>query len=603
MRSGAPMRTKEISPSFFPPSASRDRRSTRLSTAAFDGAHARTLWPDKTARRMISTTTLVLPVPGGPWIQHTGAAPHSAARTASACASSNEDGSGPPPPSAMGRTSSGGRSSNPNSRIGFPLPLPFVAFTNASATSGEVEKCPGTNAATPPISSSSISSSLISFSSAAVSAGGHRAEAKSARTMSAEGGFVRLVGTFRNVLSAAICLSYVVASGTRTRRTRRPPSVRSRLIRAAFLSVSPSDLLSVGFFVAPSFFAAEASSRVSTPFAGSISEITASASLRDQGASSTSQLTETKPESSSPPSQSSTRTAATRSPTAKALGGSAPPPSTRRFSSLPPFTGLGRAEVSRKPSIIAPARPTIVPSGTSRSTADADASSFASDCDIAAAAAASASLSASSAAVATSTYRAMSPWSALLDRRRHPPSSSKPARSPFGGSLFARGFGFGFGFGFGVVGETFSPPFFSRELLDPSREPLRLCFRLRPSPLFDSFRSDISEEAPDARSLVDDSPRRSPFVRAAAPRTASGAATAAPSSEAPGWPDSRSPRAPARTTSPRRDAIDSEAWRAPAHTAPARSARAGRNARGAPRATHPTGAARVTRWALATHSG
>mmetsp|Transcript_1126 Transcript_1126/g.4730 ORF Transcript_1126/g.4730 Transcript_1126/m.4730 type:complete len:555 (+) Transcript_1126:1652-3316(+) len=438
MRSGAPMRTKEISPSFFPPSASRDRRSTRLSTAAFDGAHARTLWPDKTARRMISTTTLVLPVPGGPWIQHTGAAPHSAARTASACASSNEDGSGPPPPSAMGRTSSGGRSSNPSSRIGFPPPLPFVAFTNASVTSGEVEKCPGTNAATPPISSPPISSSLISFSSAAASAGGHRAAAKSARTMSAEGGFVRLVGTFRNVLSAAICLSYVVASGTRTRRTRRPPSVCSRLIRAAFLSVSPSDLLSVGF-VAPSFFAAEASSRVSTPFAGSISEITASASLRDQGASSTSQLTETKPESSSPPSQSSTRTAATRSPTAKALGGSAPPPSTRRFSSLPPFTGLGRAEVSRKPSIIAPARPTIVPSGTSRSTADADASSFASDCDIAAAAAASASLSASSAAVATSTYRAMSPWSALLDRRRHPPSSSKPARSPFGGSLFARG--------------------------------------------------------------------------------------------------------------------------------------------------------------------
>ena len=431
------MRTKEISPSFFPPSASRDRRSTRLSTAALDGAHARTLWPDKTARRMISTTTLVLPVPGGPWIQHTGAAPHSAARTASACASSNEDGSGPPPPSARGRTSSGGRSSKPNSRIGFPLPLPFVAFTNASATSGEVEKCPGTNAATPPISS--ISASSISFSSAAVSAGGHRAEAKSARTMSAEGGFVRLVGTFRNVLSAAICLSYVVASGTRTRRTRRPPSVRSRLFRAAFFSVSPSDLLSVGFFDAPSFFAAEASSRVSTPFAGSISEITASASLRDQCASSKSQLNETKPESSSPPSQSSTRTAATRSPTAKALGGSAPPPSTRRFSSLPPFTGLGRAEVSRRPSIIAPARPTIVPSGTSRSTADADASSFASDCDIAAAAEASASLSASSAAVATSTYRAMSPWSALFDRRRHPPSSSKPARSPSGGSLFARG--------------------------------------------------------------------------------------------------------------------------------------------------------------------
>ena len=104
MRSGAPTRTKETD---APSRSASARRSTRLSTAALDGAHARTREPEATARRMISRTTLVLPVPGGPWIQHTGAAPQSAARTASACASSKPAGSGPPPPSAEGRTSRG----------------------------------------------------------------------------------------------------------------------------------------------------------------------------------------------------------------------------------------------------------------------------------------------------------------------------------------------------------------------------------------------------------------------------------------------------------------------------------------------------------------
>mmetsp|Transcript_13543 Transcript_13543/g.57325 ORF Transcript_13543/g.57325 Transcript_13543/m.57325 type:complete len:239 (-) Transcript_13543:1431-2147(-) len=66
--SGAPMRTKSMT---FPASSSfavfsLASRSTRLSTAAFDGAHARTLCPDATARRIISMTTPVLPVPGGP---------------------------------------------------------------------------------------------------------------------------------------------------------------------------------------------------------------------------------------------------------------------------------------------------------------------------------------------------------------------------------------------------------------------------------------------------------------------------------------------------------------------------------------------------------
>ena len=404
---------------------------------------------------------------------------------------------------------------------------------------------------------------------------------------------MRLVGTFRNVRSAAICLSYVVASGTRTRRTRRPPSVCSRLSerRASRVSFGVSVAFGPAFFVA--------SRRVSTPFAGSISEIKASASLKDHRASSTSQLTETKPESSSPPSRSSIKTAATRSPTDSALAGSAPPPSTRRFSSLPFLPGLGRADASRRPPIIAPARPTIVPSGTSRSTADAvaRASSPASELDIAAAAAASADLSASSAAAATSTYRAMSSWSARLDRWRHPPSSSKPARSGFGGFAFRRGFRSPRGFRRFRRFFAFSPS--SPERARFASGPLRL--RLRESSL--KRVSSRSGATFVAEALVT-SPRlaRSPPVRAAAPRTASVAAKA-PSSAAPVSPDARFPRAPARTTSPRRVAIGSEAWRAPAHTAPARSVRVGRNARVTPRATHPTGAPRVTRRALAAHSG
>src|SRR2546430_7238134 len=41
-------------------------RSTRLSTARFDGAAARTFSPLAAARRISSTRTVVFPVPGGP---------------------------------------------------------------------------------------------------------------------------------------------------------------------------------------------------------------------------------------------------------------------------------------------------------------------------------------------------------------------------------------------------------------------------------------------------------------------------------------------------------------------------------------------------------
>ena len=47
------------------------RRSTRLSTATLDGAHANTLSPIATACLISSTTVVVLPVPGGPWITAT----------------------------------------------------------------------------------------------------------------------------------------------------------------------------------------------------------------------------------------------------------------------------------------------------------------------------------------------------------------------------------------------------------------------------------------------------------------------------------------------------------------------------------------------------
>mmetsp|Transcript_3728 Transcript_3728/g.13799 ORF Transcript_3728/g.13799 Transcript_3728/m.13799 type:complete len:267 (-) Transcript_3728:861-1661(-) len=96
MRSGAPILTKEIelipTPASRSESATAARRSTRLSTAALEGAHARTRSPLRTARLIISITTLVLPVPGGPWIQHTGVFLESAARTASRCWSSNASG-------------------------------------------------------------------------------------------------------------------------------------------------------------------------------------------------------------------------------------------------------------------------------------------------------------------------------------------------------------------------------------------------------------------------------------------------------------------------------------------------------------------------------
>ena len=348
------------------------------------------------------------------------------------------------------------------------------------------------------------------------------------------GGFVRLVGTFRNVRSAAICLSYVVASGTRTRRTRRPPSVCSRLSERRRLA---SFGVVVAFDSQPSFVA---SRRVSTPFAGSRVEIKASASH--------SKTTAPRPRRSSPrrsPSPGKPRRRAFvhqdggrgRRRTARWRAARAPP-STRRFSSLPFLPGLGRADASRRPPIIAPARPTIVPSGPSRRQTKRrrpPLSSPASEL-----AAPPRTPTSSSGAAATSTYRAMSSWSARLDRWRHPPSSSKPARSGFGGFAFRRGFRSPRGFRPAFA--AFSP--FRLARAGPARR-ARLRLRLRESSL--KRVSSRSGATSMAEALVT-SPRlaRSPPVRAAAPRTAR-AGTAAPSSAAPVSPDARSlARPPAR---------------------------------------------------------
>mmetsp|Transcript_3618 Transcript_3618/g.16617 ORF Transcript_3618/g.16617 Transcript_3618/m.16617 type:complete len:372 (-) Transcript_3618:656-1771(-) len=199
--SGAPTRTKSMLAAPTPDSfaaLSLANRSTRLSTAALEGAHARTLCPDATARRMISMTTPVFPVPGGPWIHTTGAVFVSAMRTASCCAGSKSTGIGPPPPSATGRVSSGGRSAADTALAAL-----------GEATSGASAKKPMTRSypskfdapSSDPceVSASEVSTSEVSF--------GHLCCAKRARTTSIAGGPVLLFGTFASFARAASCLS------------------------------------------------------------------------------------------------------------------------------------------------------------------------------------------------------------------------------------------------------------------------------------------------------------------------------------------------------------------------------------------------------------
>src|SRR3954466_9210053 len=75
-RAGCPTRTTSI------PAATS--RSARLSTARFDGAAASTFSPRAAARRITSTNTVVLPVPGGPCTSMTSCA-RSASSTAAFC--------------------------------------------------------------------------------------------------------------------------------------------------------------------------------------------------------------------------------------------------------------------------------------------------------------------------------------------------------------------------------------------------------------------------------------------------------------------------------------------------------------------------------------
>ena len=305
----------------------------------------------------------------------------------------------------------------------------------------------------------------------------------------------------------------------------------------------------------------------------------------------TSQLTETKPDSALAVAFT-TQTAPTRAPTDSALAGSAPPPSTRRFSSLP-FLGDSAARMrvatahhrARAPddralgdvAIDTRRRPRVVASLRTRHRRrrrGAPTSPLV------------------GAAAATSTYRAMSSWSARLDRWRHPPSSSKPARSAFGGFAFRRGFRSPRGFRRFRRFFAFSPssPERARFSVGPAPSPSpRVVAQTR----LVAFGSDVHgrstrDIAADARARPR-SARRRREPRAIAPKALD---VVRPSSVS---PDARFPRAPARTTSSAagRDRIRGVAS-APAHTAPARSVRVGRNAR-APRATHPTGAPRVTR--------
>mmetsp|Transcript_39227 Transcript_39227/g.85319 ORF Transcript_39227/g.85319 Transcript_39227/m.85319 type:complete len:244 (-) Transcript_39227:156-887(-) len=85
------------------------RRSTRLSTAALEGAAASTRCPPSAARVIRLTSTPVLPVPGGPWITARGLASSSAKSTTACWHSSNLQSSsrGPTP---RGVSPSGGGS-------------------------------------------------------------------------------------------------------------------------------------------------------------------------------------------------------------------------------------------------------------------------------------------------------------------------------------------------------------------------------------------------------------------------------------------------------------------------------------------------------------
>mmetsp|Transcript_4670 Transcript_4670/g.13742 ORF Transcript_4670/g.13742 Transcript_4670/m.13742 type:complete len:425 (+) Transcript_4670:567-1841(+) len=66
---GWPTRTTR---SGLPPASPLSSRSAMLSTATFEAAEASTRSPRATACRISSTTAVVLPVPGGPWMRATG---------------------------------------------------------------------------------------------------------------------------------------------------------------------------------------------------------------------------------------------------------------------------------------------------------------------------------------------------------------------------------------------------------------------------------------------------------------------------------------------------------------------------------------------------
>mmetsp|Transcript_37595 Transcript_37595/g.125778 ORF Transcript_37595/g.125778 Transcript_37595/m.125778 type:complete len:245 (+) Transcript_37595:1406-2140(+) len=66
---GWPTRTTR---SGLPPASPPSSRSAMLSTATFEAAEASTRSPRATACRISSTTAVVLPVPGGPWMRATG---------------------------------------------------------------------------------------------------------------------------------------------------------------------------------------------------------------------------------------------------------------------------------------------------------------------------------------------------------------------------------------------------------------------------------------------------------------------------------------------------------------------------------------------------
>ena len=85
-RAGCPSRTTR--------SPKPSSRSKMLSTARLLGAQAKTLRPRRIAWRMTSTTVVVLPVPGGPWISPTSRAER-ANCTASSCTSLSERSSAP----------------------------------------------------------------------------------------------------------------------------------------------------------------------------------------------------------------------------------------------------------------------------------------------------------------------------------------------------------------------------------------------------------------------------------------------------------------------------------------------------------------------------